>query len=281
MMESIVHDYLRPHKGFPHVWCPGCSDGIIVSSIVRAIHKTGIERDKLVMVSGIGCSSRAPIYLDFSSLHGTHGRAICFATGIKLAHPELTVVVITGDGDSLAIGGNHFIHACRRNIDITVILFNNGTYGMTGGQMSPTMNIGDKGPTTPFGNVDRAFDVVTLATAAGATFVARASSYNPVTVENAIKKGIQNKGLSIIDVVATCPEVYGFYNKTGNGIKMLKTIDENTVSKVKAETMTEKELDHKVVVGTFVEKEGVPEYSETYRKLFDISKKVYANEESI
>jgi Pyruvate:ferredoxin oxidoreductase and related 2-oxoacid:ferredoxin oxidoreductases, beta subunit len=135
--QKVIHRYLRHDKKFPHVWCAGCGNGIILGDLLRAIYNLGLEKDDIAMVSGIGCSSRMPVYVDFNTLHTTHGRAIAFATGIKMAKPELKVIVITGDGDVSAIGGNHFIHAARRNIDLTIIIVNNNIYGMTGGQCSP------------------------------------------------------------------------------------------------------------------------------------------------
>jgi len=159
---------LRPGKKFPHVWCPGCGHGIVQGAIIRAVQKLGWSRDEMVMVSGIGCSSRMPVYVDFNSLHTAHGRAIAFATGVKLHNPKLHVIVITGDGDALAIGGNHFIHACRRNADLTVILMNNNIYGMTGGQYSPTTPIGKRASTASYGTAERDFDPCALAQAAGA-----------------------------------------------------------------------------------------------------------------
>src|SRR6056297_4012169 len=171
-MAVDIYKYLREDK-LPHIWCPGCGHGTILNSLVRAIDDTEMDPDKTVVVSGIGCSGRAPGYLKFDTLHTTHGRAIAFATGIKLANPELNVIVLTGDGDGSAIGGNHLIHGCRRNIDHTVILFNNQIYGMTGGQFSPMTPEGANATTAPYGNIDRNFDLCSLSESAGATFVAR------------------------------------------------------------------------------------------------------------
>ena len=166
-MERSFEKYFRQNH-LPHLWCPGCGNGIAMKAIVQAVEKKGLSQDNTVIVSGIGCSSRASGYMDFDTLHTAHGRAIPFATGIKLANPDLNVIVITGDGDCTAIGGNHFIHGCRRNVDLTVIMFNNNIYGMTGGQASPTTPIGAKATTAPYGSVDRTFDACKLAEAAGA-----------------------------------------------------------------------------------------------------------------
>ena len=165
--SDLVFRYMRVDH-LPQIWCPGCGNGILMRDVAAAIDDLKLEREKVVIVSGIGCSSRAAGYLDFNTIHTTHGRAIPFATGIKLARPELEVIVITGDGDCTAIGGNHLIHAARRNIELTVIVFNNNIYGMTGGQYSPTTPTGEYGTTAPYGNIDRQFDIPLLAAAAAA-----------------------------------------------------------------------------------------------------------------
>ena len=192
---ATVHKYFRVRKKFPHVWCPGCGHGTITGSIIRAIDSIGLSRNKVVMVSGIGCSSRAPVYFDFNTLHTTHGRAIPFATGIKLANPDLTVIVVTGDGDATAIGGNHFIHACRRNIDISTIVYNNSIYGMTGGQYSPATPTDCISTTTPYGNVDDPFDICSLAQGAGAAFVARGTAYAINKTDKIIERALRHNGV--------------------------------------------------------------------------------------
>ena len=177
MASELINNTMRL-RNLPHIWCPGCGNGILMRDVAQAITNLGLDRDKVVIVSGIGCSSRAAGYMNYNTLHTTHGRAIAFATGIKMAKPELTVIVITGDGDSSAIGGNHLIHAARRNIGITAIVFNNDIYGMTGGQYSPTTPNGDKATTAPYGNVDRPFDIAQLASGAGASFSARGDVFH-------------------------------------------------------------------------------------------------------
>ena len=162
MASELINNTMRL-RNLPHIWCPGCGNGILMRDVAQAITNLGLDRDKVVIVSGIGCSSRAAGYMNYNTLHTTHGRAIAFATGIKMAKPELTVIVITGDGDSSAIGGNHLIHAARRNIDLTVVVFNNNIYGMTGGQFSPTTPTGSFATTAPYGSIDRTFDLPTLA----------------------------------------------------------------------------------------------------------------------
>jgi len=181
--QKVVHQYLRHNKKFPHVWCSGCSNGIVLGAIIRAVAELGIPKDDVMMVSGIGCTSRMPVYVDFNSLHTLHGRPIAFATGIKMFKPHMKVIVITGDGDATAIGGNHFIHAARRNIDLTVLVLNNNIYGMTGGQYSPTTPEGDFASTTPYGNIDEPFDICQLALGAGASFVARGTAFHSLETQ--------------------------------------------------------------------------------------------------
>lgn len=185
-MERSFEKYFRQNR-LPHMWCPGCGNGIVTKAVIMAIEKAGFSQDNTVIVSGIGCSSRASGYLDFDTLHTAHGRAIPFATGVKLANPELNVIVLTGDGDCTAIGGNHFIHGCRRNVDLTVVLFNNDIYGMTGGQASPMTPTGKKATTAPYGAIDRPFDVCRLAEAAGATYVARSTAFHVQHLTDMIK----------------------------------------------------------------------------------------------
>lgn len=215
-----VRDYLRDAK-MPHSLCPGCAHGIVLRAFLEAVGRLGWSKDEVAVVAGIGCSSRLVGYIDFCTLHSTHGRAPAFATGIKLARPELNVVVLTGDGDGLAIGGNHLIHAARRNLDLTFLLFNNATYGMTGGQLAPTTPEGAVASTAPFGNVEPAFDACTLMQAAGASFVARVVAYEVTTLVDVIEEGLAHRGCSFIDVVSDCPVYFGRYNNLGEGAEML------------------------------------------------------------
>ncbi len=224
------------------------------------------------MVSGIGCSSRLTGYVDFNTLHTTHGRALTFATGIKMAKPRLHVIVMTGDGDATAIGGNHYIHAARRNIDMTVILFNNYIYGMTGGQVSPTTPKGKNASTAPFGNFENAFNISGLAQAAGASFVARATVYNAVQLEKIIERAIQKKGFSLVEVMSPCPTAYGRRNREGTPVDMMLYQKENSVSVAKAENMRPEELEDKIVTGVLVDVER-PECRDEYQKLIDSFKK--------
>lgn len=259
--------YLRLTK-FPLIWCSGCGDGIVLKSLIRAIHKIGYSKDEVCMVSGIGCSSRLTGYVDFNTLHTTHGRAIAFATGVKMAKPELHVIVITGDGDATAIGGNHYIHAARRNIDLTVILFNNHTYGMTGGQVSPTTPRGKKATTAPYGSLENTFNISGLAIASGASFVARAGVHNPVQLERYIEKAIRKKGFSLVEVMSPCPTAYGRRNRMGTPVDMMHDLKDHSIPLAKAQKMPEEELVDKIVTGILVDTEK-PECRDEYQKLID------------
>ena len=264
-MSSLIYKYMRPEH-LPQIWCPGCGNGIIMRDVVQAIENLGLSRNQTVIVSGIGCSSRAAGYMDFNTIHTTHGRAIAFATGIKLANPELEVIVIAGDGDISAIGGNHLIHAARRNIGLTVVVMNNNIYGMTGGQYSPTTPTGEYGTTAPYGNLDRSFDIAGLAYGAGASYAARGSAYHVRETIQLIQDGIRNKGFSIIDVASVCPTYYGRKNKKGDAVEMLKWQKENSVTVEKAAKMKNKELKGKLVIG-LLHHTQYPEFTYQYNEL--------------
>ncbi|SFG21724.1 2-oxoglutarate ferredoxin oxidoreductase subunit beta [Desulfotomaculum arcticum] len=266
MMQDL-EKYLRVNM-FPHMWCPGCGNGIVLSCLLRAVDKLDLDQDRTVIVGGIGCSSRAAGYLDFNTLHTTHGRALAFATGIKLAKPELNVIVITGDGDCTAIGGNHFIHAARRNIDITVLLFNNSIYGMTGGQYSPLTPVKKMATTAPYGTVEPNFDVAELASASGATFVARSTTYHSTMLTGVIAEGITHKGFSLVEAVTACPTAYGRKNKMKSAADMLMWQKDNSIHLNKAEKMTPEELAGKIVIGKLFHKEA-PEYTELYNEVIN------------
>jgi 2-oxoglutarate/2-oxoacid ferredoxin oxidoreductase subunit beta len=205
-------DWIRSDR-LPHIYCAGCGNGTIINCALEAVDNCGFNQEKTVFLSGIGCSSRAPGYIYTDSLHTTHGRALAFATGVKMARPDLNVIVFTGDGDLAAIGGNHFIHACRRNIDITVICMNNHIYGMTGGQGSPTTPIGRTSTTTPYGAEETPFDLAELAVAAGANYVARWTSYHVKELTKAVETGLNTPGFALIEVRCQCPTSYGRRNK--------------------------------------------------------------------
>lgn len=238
-----------------------------MGAIARAIDKLGLNPDQTAIVSGIGCSSRAGGYMDFDTLHTTHGRAIPFATGLKLARPELNVIVITGDGDAAAIGGNHLIHAARRNIDITVVCFNNNIYGMTSGQYSPLTPRGMKATTAPYGTIDRSFDLCRLVGAAGASYVARGTAYHVRQLINLIANAIAKKGFSFVEAVSQCPTYYGRRNHMGSAVDMLRWQKEHAVPVKAAANMTPEELEDKIVIGELQNLSGQPEYVSEYYRL--------------
>ncbi len=275
---SVIHQYLREHTKFPHVWCAGCGNGIITSSILRAVHTMGWQKDNVVMVSGIGCSSRMPTYVDFNTLHTTHGRALAFATGVKLANPSLNVIVVTGDGDGLAIGGNHFIHTCRRNIDITTIMINNYIYGMTGGQYSPTTPQGKFATTAPYGSLEPPFDPSNLAKAAGAVFVARTTVYHAALMDKLILQAFQKKGFSFVEVLSDCPTLYGRLNKQGTPVDMLNALKEVSLPISQAEKMPPEKREGRVTTGVLWNIER-PEYCEEYDRIMKVAKEKKTTEE--
>ena len=259
-----VKDYLR-ERFFPHIWCQGCGHGIVLNGLLRAIEKLGMSKNEIVMVSGIGCSSRISGYVDFHTLHTIHGRALAFATGVKLSLPELNLIVPMGDGDALAIGGNHFIHAARRNMDMTAIVMNNRIYGMTGGQYSPLSGYGTIATTAPYTNIDYSFDTVELAKTAGASFVARTTTYHVQQMAKIIRQAVLHEGFSVVEVMSQCPTYFGRKNKAGNAVDMMEYYKNNTTpigSKAK------KENPDLIERGIFVEKE-LPEYCSEYDKIIE------------
>ena len=220
----------------PHIWCPGCGIGSEVNSFAEAVKRSGIDPKKLVVVSGIGCTGRVAGYVNFDSIHTTHGRAIPVATGIKLANPELTVVVFSGEGDLSGIGGNHLIHAARRNMDLVVICNNNFTYGMTGGQVTPTTPGSAIASTTPYGNYEYPFSLPFLMDAAGATYIARWTSMHSRNVTQSIEEALLRKGFSFIEVVSPCPTLYLRRNRLGDGVDQLQNYQDNSILKHGADT---------------------------------------------
>lgn len=260
-----VKDYLR-ERFFPHMWCPGCGHGTILNSLLRAVEELQLYKNDIVVTSGIGCSARISGYVDFHSLHTLHGRALAFATGLKLAKPELNIIVPMGDGDALAIGGNHFIHAARRNIDITAIVMNNRIYGMTGGQFSPLSGPGKRATTAPFLTIDSAFDVVKLAIAAGASFVARSTAYHAREATEILQKAISHKGFSVVEILSQCPTHYGRKNREGDAVAMLELYKTNT-AKIGSKAL-EENPELMTARGIFVQEER-PEYCEEYSKIIN------------
>ena len=248
--ENKFTPYMREDR-LPHIFCPGCGNGTIMNAFLRGMEKAEMDFDNIAMVSGIGCSSRIPGYMECDSLHTTHGRALSFATGLKTANKDLDVVVFTGDGDCASIGGNHLIHAARRNINLTVICINNNIYGMTGGQISPTSPKGSFGTTAPYGNMDSPFNLAELVAAAGATYSARWTTVQIESLVTAIKDGLKNPGFSFIEVATQCPTYYGRKNKLRTATAMAVTLKMNTVFKSAADRMRKKDLEGKIVVGEF------------------------------
>ena len=259
--------YLRTDR-LPNIFCAGCGNGIVMNTFFNAIELAEFDFDNLALVSGIGCSSRVPGYIKCDSLHTTHGRPIAFATGLKLANPELDVVVFTGDGDAAAIGGNHLIHGARRNIDLTIICINNSIYGMTGGQISPTSPTGSYGSTAPFGAIEKPFNLSELTKAAGASYVSRWTTAHPVQLSNAIKKGLLNKGFSFIEVISQCPTYFGRKNRMKTAVSMMQYMKDESILKRKADTLTAAELEGKLIVGEF-QNQKEAEFTEKICKLLE------------
>jgi 2-oxoglutarate ferredoxin oxidoreductase subunit beta len=248
-----LRKYTRSHV-LRTTTCPGCGIGTVSQAILRAIDELELDMDDFVFVSGIGCSAWIPSpFYNADTLHTTHGRPIAYATGVKLGLPAKNVMVVSGDGDLTAIGGNHLIHAARRNIDLTVVLLNNGIYGMTGGQTAPTTPRGLTTITSPYGTLEHTFDISALVAAAGAPFVARWTTYHPRQLTRSIKKGIQKKGFALIEAVSQCPVQYGKVSKLGNAVSMLKYFKANSIRIDQAKGMEAAELEGKITVGEFVD----------------------------
>lgn len=272
MMAHPFAKYLREAM-MPHIWCSGCGNGIILNCFVQAVDELQMDLNKLVVVSGIGCIGRAAGYVNTNSFHTTHGRPIAFATGVKLANPELEVVIISGDGDLFAIGGNHFIHAARRNIGIKVICANNFNYGMTGGQQGPTTPVEALTTTTPYGNIEHPFNLVHLAAASGATYVARWTTLHVRRLTQSIKKLLQKEGFGFIEVVSPCPEIFGRYNEMRTGLEMMEwfrkvSAIENFSDPAKAEITPER-----IVVGEFVDIAKISYEKLIHEKIAEINEK--------
>ncbi len=265
--ESPFMKYLRKDR-LPNIFCAGCGNGTVLNAFFKGMEMAQMDLNNINMASGIGCSSRIPGYVKCDSLHTTHGRPISFATGIKLGNPNMDVVVFTGDGDAAAIGGNHLIHGARRNIDLTVICINNSIYGMTGGQISPTSPQGSYGSTAPYGAFERPFDLAELVSAAGATYVARWTTAQPLQLANAIKNALNNKGFSFVEAVSQCHTYYGRKNKMKSPLEMLRWMKDNSINKRKADKMNPEELVGKLIVGEFVNKNQA-EYSQELYNLIE------------
>jgi len=265
-MAFNYDQYLRTEK-MPTLWCWGCGDGVILKAFVRAVEKVGWKQDDVCVVSGIGCSGRFSSYVDFNTVHTTHGRTIAYATGIKLANPDKHVVCVAGDGDALAIGGNHTIHGCRRNIDMTLILINNFIYGLTNSQTSPTTPQGMWTVTQKAGNIDPTFNASNLAIAAGASFVAREKITDPKKLEKVIVKAFEHKGFSFVEALSNCHINLGRKNKMVSAMDNLNWIDSITISKAKYDKMSEEERLNLLPTGILHQDENADEYCDMYAEI--------------
>jgi 2-oxoglutarate ferredoxin oxidoreductase subunit beta len=273
--ESRVHErYLRHSKKFPNVWCAGCGIGIVLGAVIRAVDGLQLDKNDVAMISGIGCTGRMPVYVDFNTMHTTHGRALAFATGLKMVRPEMKVIVVMGDGDALAIGGNHFIHAARRNIGLTAIVVNNLTYGMTGGQYSPTTPIGAAATTAPYGHIEQPFPIAELAKTAGAAYVARSTVFHVRELEKYIAQAIAKDGFSMVEAVSYCHTTLGRLNRWGTAPEMMRRLKEQSLPLKRAETMSDEEKADKVAEqgkitrGVFVDRDIV-EYTKLYDQIIE------------
>lgn len=278
IQDNPVEKYLRMDR-MPHIWCPGCGIGTTMNCFARALTDTKTDLSKVSIVSGIGCTGRVAGYLNLDSFHTTHGRAIPFATGLKLANPELTVVVYSGDGDLFAIGGNHFIHAARRNIDLKVICVNNFTYAMTGGQAAPTAPYASIATTTPYGCFEESFNLPYLADSCGAVFVARWTAYHVMQLTKAMKIIMNKKGFCFIEILSPCPILFGRRNKIRDGLEQMKIFQEK--GKIKKGINTRDailDLDHEIVLGNFVNRERktyIESMNDRYSEVFGNNYKPY------
>jgi 2-oxoglutarate ferredoxin oxidoreductase subunit beta len=248
-LESLLRtEYL------PHIWCPGCGAGVVLGTLLRSLVKSGLDLKKTVFISGIGCTGRAAGYVKLDSFHVTHGRALPFATGMKLSNPELKVVVFSGDGDLAAIGGNHFIHAARRNVDMTVVCVNNFTYGMTGGQFGPTTPEKARSSTSAKGMMEKPFNIPYLAAASGAVYIARWTAAHVPQMEKAFGEAITKRGFSIVEVISPCPTYYGRLNSQATAVDMMRYYRKNSTVENGADvSKVDIELNGKIIIGKFVD----------------------------
>lgn len=267
-MEELIETYFRPGR-LPHLWCPGCGNGIILGAIIKAVDQEGLGKDEVALISGIGCSSRASGYVDFNTANTLHGRALPISTGLKMARPDLHVITLSGDGDCAAIGGNHLIHAARRNIGLTLVVFNNSIYGMTGGQYSPLTPVGSRATTAPYLTIEPSFDILALAQAAGATFTARATTYHVPVLVDVLRKGIRHEGFSIIEVVTGCPTNFGRQNKIGAPALMMEWQKDHGVPRAAWEKLDDGAREGKFPIGVLYERTDGTEYTKAYDKIIE------------
>jgi 2-oxoglutarate ferredoxin oxidoreductase subunit beta len=258
--------YLKPGR-IPHIWCPGCGLGVVLNAFIQAMKFNEIPQDRAAVISGIGCTGRAAGYLNMDTYHTTHGRAIPFATGLVLTRPDLSVTVFSGDGDLFAIGGNHFIHAARRNVNVKVICVNNFNYGMTGGQSAPTTPLEARTSTTPYGNVEYPFNLVGLAGASGAVYVARWTAFHARFLVESISESLAKKGFTFIEVLTPCPTGYNRPNKLGQGLDIMKLYRERSVIQHGLDPQkADLNLADRIVVGKFVDAEK-PTFLDEYNAM--------------
>ena len=270
--ESRVHErYLRHSKKFPHVWCAGCGNGIVLQAIIRAVDELGLDKNEVAMISGIGCAGRMPVYADFNTMHTTHGRALAFATGLKMVRPWMKILVIMGDGDALAIGGNHFIHAARRNIGLTAIVINNHTYGMTGGQHSPTTPSKALATTAPYGHIEQPFPIGELAKVSGAAYVARSTVYHARELQRFIIQALSKDGFSVVEAVSYCHTTFGRQNELGRATDMMRSLKEHSITLSQAAGMDETEREKHIVRGVLADRD-IAEYTELYDQVIAAAK---------
>jgi len=260
--------YLRLEK-MPTLWCWGCGDGVILKSFIRAVDKLGIDQNDMCIVSGIGCSGRFSSYVDFNTVHTTHGRTVAYATGIKLANPDKHVVCVAGDGDALAIGGNHTIHGCRRNIDITMIVIQNFIYGLTNSQTSPTTPQGMWTVTQKIGNIDPTFDGCELAVASGASFVGRENVTAPKKLEKLFIAALKHKGFAYVEALSNCHINLGRKNKMVSAMDNLDWIDSITMPVKKYNALTKEEQLNLLPTGIIKQDTVVREYCDMYQDIID------------
>ena len=266
--DQGTYEYLRHHKKFPHLWCAGCGIGIVMGSIVRSVEKLELVQDDVAVISGIGCTGRMPVYMDFNTMHTTHGRALAFATGLKLARPEMEILVVMGDGDALAIGGNHFIHAARRNIGLTAIVVNNSIYGMTGGQSSPTTPLDAFSATAPYGHIEQPFPICDLAISAGASFVARSTVYHVTELDKLIERAMRKNGFAVVEVVSYCHTTFGRANNLKSPIQMMRLLKDSAITSQAAEKLGDELPADRIVRGVFRDEEK-PEFTELYDEVIE------------
>ena len=266
--DQGTYEYLRHHKKFPHLWCAGCGIGIVMGSLLRSVQKLELEQDDVAVISGIGCTGRMPVYLDFNTMHTTHGRALAFATGLKLARPEMEIIVVMGDGDALAIGGNHFIHAARRNIDMTAIVVNNNIYGMTGGQSSPTTPLEASTATAPYGHVEQPFPICELAMAAGASFVARSTVYHVTELDRLVEQAIRKNGFAVVEAMSYCHTTFGRANNRRTPAENMRFLKEASITQRAAEKQEADSLEGKIVRGVLRDEE-LPEFTDLYDQVIE------------